>query len=346
MWYAKWVDAAYEAGIAEPCAVEPSLRFCPEEPLTRAVAAYMMVQAKRLLEDSGETFSIYGVWGVRDSDYELVHADLGAQTALTIFQQGSSETAWRQTYEEAIAQDVQLIVGLNPVPYHWVEPDGSRDNFPEQDPEGWWEFSDALPFFEWLNANPQYKAHTVALYIRDEPFWPGPWRTWCVFWSSYQMTRLKEDLAVALPGVPTYYDMGSAAPWEDRNNGSSQDCYVGRTAITDEAFDYLSIYRPPFRQGEPYDQDLTLSILQENAELKAHKNLDIKFIYLGSVYQFDNAGFRMPTEAELRQYGCDILGSDVVEGILWYPWVMYEDSLKNHPELYDDVFWMKDHCGV
>jgi parallel beta-helix repeat protein len=48
MWYAKWVDAAYEAGIAEPCMTEPELRFCPEDPLTRAVAAYMMVQAKDL----------------------------------------------------------------------------------------------------------------------------------------------------------------------------------------------------------------------------------------------------------------------------------------------------------
>ena len=48
MWYAKWVDAAYEAGIAEPCSTEPELRFCPEDPLTRAVAAYMMVQAKGL----------------------------------------------------------------------------------------------------------------------------------------------------------------------------------------------------------------------------------------------------------------------------------------------------------
>jgi hypothetical protein len=48
MWYAKWVDAAYEAGIAEPCAAEPDLRFCPEDPLTRAVAAYMMVNAKGL----------------------------------------------------------------------------------------------------------------------------------------------------------------------------------------------------------------------------------------------------------------------------------------------------------
>jgi len=47
-WYAKWVDAAYEAGIAEPCATGPDLLFCPEDPLTRAVAAYMMVQAKGL----------------------------------------------------------------------------------------------------------------------------------------------------------------------------------------------------------------------------------------------------------------------------------------------------------
>jgi hypothetical protein len=46
-WYADWVDAAWEAGIAEPCSTEP-LRYCPEEGLTRAVAAYMMVQAKDL----------------------------------------------------------------------------------------------------------------------------------------------------------------------------------------------------------------------------------------------------------------------------------------------------------
>jgi hypothetical protein len=45
-WYAKWVDAAWEAGIAEPCETEPELRYCPEEGLSRAVAAYMMVKAK------------------------------------------------------------------------------------------------------------------------------------------------------------------------------------------------------------------------------------------------------------------------------------------------------------
>jgi hypothetical protein len=49
MWYAKWVDAAWEAGIVEACETEPELRFCPEEGLTRAVAAYMMVQAKGLI---------------------------------------------------------------------------------------------------------------------------------------------------------------------------------------------------------------------------------------------------------------------------------------------------------
>ncbi|NIM96186.1 MAG: hypothetical protein GTO18_21010 [Anaerolineales bacterium] len=47
-WYAKWVEAAWAAGIAEPCATSPDLRYCPDEPLTRAVGAYMMVKAKGL----------------------------------------------------------------------------------------------------------------------------------------------------------------------------------------------------------------------------------------------------------------------------------------------------------
>jgi hypothetical protein len=46
-WGAKWIEAAYEAGIVNPCADSP-LKFCPDDPLTRGLAAWMMVQAKGL----------------------------------------------------------------------------------------------------------------------------------------------------------------------------------------------------------------------------------------------------------------------------------------------------------
>jgi len=48
-WYAKWVQAAYDAGLIPACQTSPELTFCPNDPLTRALAAYMMVQAKGLL---------------------------------------------------------------------------------------------------------------------------------------------------------------------------------------------------------------------------------------------------------------------------------------------------------
>jgi hypothetical protein len=44
-WYARWVESAHEQGLIEPCQVAP-LAYCPLDPLTRAVGAYMMVQAK------------------------------------------------------------------------------------------------------------------------------------------------------------------------------------------------------------------------------------------------------------------------------------------------------------
>jgi hypothetical protein len=47
-WYAKWVQAGYDAGLLTACQTTPELRFCPDSPLTRALAAYMMVQAKGL----------------------------------------------------------------------------------------------------------------------------------------------------------------------------------------------------------------------------------------------------------------------------------------------------------
>jgi hypothetical protein len=47
-WYADWAEAAYNAGIIPACQTEPALLFCPEDSLDRAMAAYMMVQAKGL----------------------------------------------------------------------------------------------------------------------------------------------------------------------------------------------------------------------------------------------------------------------------------------------------------
>ena len=46
VWYAKWVHAANDAGLVLPCQESPELLFCPNDGLSRDVAAYMMVQAK------------------------------------------------------------------------------------------------------------------------------------------------------------------------------------------------------------------------------------------------------------------------------------------------------------
>ena len=48
-WYAPWVASAWQEGIVEPCALEPEMAFCPDDPVTRGAAAYMMTRAKGLL---------------------------------------------------------------------------------------------------------------------------------------------------------------------------------------------------------------------------------------------------------------------------------------------------------
>ena len=47
-WGAKWIEAAYKGGLIPACETSPELRFCPDDALDRAMAAYMMVQAKGL----------------------------------------------------------------------------------------------------------------------------------------------------------------------------------------------------------------------------------------------------------------------------------------------------------
>ncbi|MCH7588965.1 MAG: right-handed parallel beta-helix repeat-containing protein [Chloroflexi bacterium] len=46
-WGARWIEAAYNAGLIPACQTDPLL-FCPDEALDRAMGAYMMVQAKGL----------------------------------------------------------------------------------------------------------------------------------------------------------------------------------------------------------------------------------------------------------------------------------------------------------
>jgi hypothetical protein len=46
-WASRWAEAAYAAGLIPACGLDP-LRFCPDGPLSRGLAAYMMVQAKGL----------------------------------------------------------------------------------------------------------------------------------------------------------------------------------------------------------------------------------------------------------------------------------------------------------
>ncbi len=41
-WYARWVEAAYAAEIVFPCSTDKGLRACPEEPLTRTLAGYII----------------------------------------------------------------------------------------------------------------------------------------------------------------------------------------------------------------------------------------------------------------------------------------------------------------
>jgi len=35
-WYAKWVQAGYDAGLLTPCQTTPEMRFCPSDPLTKS----------------------------------------------------------------------------------------------------------------------------------------------------------------------------------------------------------------------------------------------------------------------------------------------------------------------
>ncbi len=61
-WFALWVEDAYSAGILLACQVSPELKACPDDPLTRAMGAYMMVKAKGLVIPPPPAPPSGGIW--------------------------------------------------------------------------------------------------------------------------------------------------------------------------------------------------------------------------------------------------------------------------------------------
>jgi hypothetical protein len=49
-WGARWIEAAYDQGLIQTCGDNGTLQICPLDPLTRASAAYMLAQAKNLVQ--------------------------------------------------------------------------------------------------------------------------------------------------------------------------------------------------------------------------------------------------------------------------------------------------------
>jgi hypothetical protein len=45
-WSIEWLEAAYSDGLLPACETQPELKICPQDPLDRSMAAFMMYQAK------------------------------------------------------------------------------------------------------------------------------------------------------------------------------------------------------------------------------------------------------------------------------------------------------------
>ena len=290
---------------------------------------------------------MYGVWGVGRANYETVANQLGADT-VTTFLSVANPSDLGPTFDDAIANGLRVIIGVRESPevaWTWTENAGSNI-FPSTAPEGVWSwhgFFDTL--FNLLNTTPAYQDAFEGLYIRDEPYWAG--REWCVgFWTEFQMRRLRAQLREVVPGLKVYYDFGGLQ-WDDWARGidvppASAGCYEGLTYVTDQAFDILTIYDPPFLDGQEYDPALAIARIDNARQVIERNNLSIKLLYLCSAYAFSGPGYRMPTEAEAAQYVQDVwdAGKDILAGVLWYTWpglVQYDDGISTNPQLWDEI---------
>jgi hypothetical protein len=103
-WYERWVEQAYREGLLIPCQVEPELHACAEEAIQRAMAAYMMVQAKGLQTPSDGLYVDNRVASSGDGSIEapfktIAEGIAALQPGNTLYIRGNSSG---RTYEERL----------------------------------------------------------------------------------------------------------------------------------------------------------------------------------------------------------------------------------------------------
>lgn len=291
------------------------------------------------------TWQFYGVWNVFPDEFATV-AGIGADTVYLHLYTWEAASQWYAKLSAALAHDLRVIVIIWPPPWRLTRAYYGDPNFV-------WDISAGTAIFAFLhNWNTAHPGHIIALAGMDEPYWWGPREVGeeCSTddpqaggYTTLELIALRQ-LLLQQPALPILHAMTDLDHWE-RLSANPSSCYHGLTYADDAAYDIAAIFYYPFRLDQnvqpQYQRGEVAALLERNQQLKANKQLQVKFVFFGQSFGEEPApnAFRMPTASEILDLGQFVRDTNVPVGFIWYPWrqEIYATTLASHPELWPAV---------
>lgn len=239
----------------------------------------------------------YGVDDIEPSQFSFLKDSLSGNFALVELQ--SDTLTWKNALDAAEKNQLKIIIwplghGHQYTPWAW---NGSS-----------WDITEGMSV---LKLAERYVASggkaLLAVLMSHEPYYNGgnPF-------TADQMTALNAVLKSVAPHVKLFVYMNDMAYYDKR----LAPFYPYR--IDDGIMDIAGIYKHHF--GTKHTLEETLKEIDDDYDLIQKKGLHMQLFFALQSFATDGIEYRMPSAAEMLEYGATVINKRKLDGVFWYPW--------------------------
>jgi hypothetical protein len=238
----------------------------------------------------------YGVEDIDPGQYSFLKNTLKGNMAIA--ELSSDTITWKNALSEAEKNNLQLIIwseghGHQYTPWAWNIVNGT------------WDISEGLTILKYAEKYVTSGGKALlALLMSHEPFYNDGHP-----FNAAQMKSLYSALKAVAPHVTLFVYMNDMAYYDKRPG----------TTIEDGFMDIAGIYKHWFGTQEGTMTD-ALNEIDDDYALIKQKGLHLQLIFALQTFATDGIAYRMPSAAEMQNWGQMVLERKKLDGVIWYPW--------------------------
>jgi len=236
----------------------------------------------------------YGVDTMEPHDFSLLKNILGGNFAGIALE--CDVKKWQEALGEAEKNGISIIIwplgeGHQNTPWKWNGTD--------------WDISEGMEVMQFAEEYVTNGGESLlAVLMSHEPFWNdgNPFTT-------EQMKMLYSKLKQVAPHVNLFVAFGCLSCFDDNPD----------TRIEDGIADIAGVWLHCFGGAEGSEED-ALKRIDEDYELIRNKDLDMELFFAIQSFGIEGTDYRMPSAAEMMDFGRKVFNKNKLDGIFWYTW--------------------------